>query len=77
MSATRATGTEYRLLSQRSASVVCRCVQRIQMDLKSLAGAVPVRWTTGETLTDIVVKFSGDPAAFLLLCLNQLAAYTR
>ena len=28
-----------------------------------------------ETLTDIVVKFSGDPATFLLLCLNQLATY--
>src|SRR5271170_3419202 len=30
-----------------------------------------------ETLTDIVVKFSGDPATFLLLRLNQLAAHAR
>src|SRR5271170_1653631 len=30
-----------------------------------------------ETLTDIVVKFSSDPAAFLLLCLNQFSAHAR
>src|SRR3984957_16138739 len=28
-----------------------------------------------ETLPDVVVKFPGDPATFLLLCLNQLATY--
>ena len=28
----------------------------------------------GETLTDVVVKLSANPATFLLLCLNQLAA---
>src|SRR3984957_4337387 len=28
-----------------------------------------------ETLTDVVGKVPGDPAAFLLLCLNQLATY--
>src|SRR5947199_958953 len=27
----------------------------------------------GETLTDVVVKFPANPAAFLLLCLNQPA----
>src|SRR5438477_5638641 len=29
-----------------------------------------------ETLTDVVVKLPADPATFLLLCLNQLAAHT-
>src|ERR1700726_5329555 len=27
----------------------------------------------GETLTDVIVKLSGDSSAFLLLCLNQPA----
>ena len=46
MSATRETRIEHRLLSRRSAAVVCRYVQGIQTDLKSFAGAVPVRWPT-------------------------------
>jgi hypothetical protein len=30
-----------------------------------------------EPLTDVVMKLSDDPASFLLLCLDQLAAHGR